>query len=278
MMNADRTGFLRRCSVIVVTGGSSGIGAEFLKAVTKLSHAPVVCNLSRSRPSDFTESGHRKHIPCDLEKLDDLQRAAAEVLEAVKQSPYPGGVLLVNNSGFGLYGEFPEDAPEKIGAMVDLNCRAPVLLTALLWPELMRRGGAVLNVASLAAFQPTPFLATYAATKAFLLNWSVALDAEGRRHGVRALALCPGPTPTNFFRRAGFGEAPVAGYGTTVEHVVSDAWRALARGHAKVVPGWPNKIVAFLTGLLPRRFSARCGWYLMARMRLKALRDKALRG
>lgn len=192
----------------------------------------------------------------------------------VKASPFPGGVLLVNNSGFGLYGEFPEDAFEKIAAMVDLNCRAPVVLTSVLWPEMLRRGGAVLNVASLAGFQPTPFLSTYAATKAFLLNWSVALDAEGRRHGVRALALCPGPTPTNFFRRAGFGDRPVSGYGTTVEHVVSDALKALRRGDAKVVPGIPNKFIAFTTSLLPKRFSAAAGYRIMARMRLKPLREK----
>ena len=276
MLNANVAGFLRRYAVIVVTGGSSGIGAEFLKAFGKLSHGPVVCNLSRSRPADFTESGHAKHIACDLEKLDDLQRAAREVLECVKNSPSEGGVLLVNNSGFGLYGEFPEDEPGKIAAMVDLNCRAPVLLTALLWPELLRRGGAVINVASVAAFQPTPFLSTYAATKAFVLNWSVALDAEGRRHGVRALALCPGPTPTNFFRRAGFGEAPVpGGYGTSTEHVVRDALHALSRGDAKVVPGLPNKLLAFTTSLLPRRLSALAGYHIMARMRLKPLRQKS---
>lgn len=274
MRTVDKSGFLKRYAVIVVTGGSSGIGAEFLKAFSKLTPEAVVCNLSRSRPADFTESGQRVHIACDLEKIDELQRAAGQVLEVIGEASSPGGVLLVNNSGFGLYGEFPEDAPEKIAAMTDLNCRAPVLLTALLWPELLRRGGAVLNVASLAAFQPTPFLSTYAATKAFLLNWSVALDAEGRRHGVRALALCPGPTPTNFFRRAGFGERPVPGYGTTTEHVVADALKALARGDAKIVPGLPNKLVAFLTPMLPRRFTAWAGYRLMARMRLKPLREK----
>ena len=191
----------------------------------------------------------------------------------MKSGSEKGGVLLINNSGFGAYGEFPDPDPKHNAAMVDLNCRAPVLLTGLLWPELSRRGGAVINVASVAAFQPTPFLSVYAATKAFMLNWSIALNAEGRRHGIRALALCPGPTPTNFFRRAGFGEAPVPGYGTSVAHVVRAALVALARGDAKVVPGIPFKIIAFISRSVPPRFSAWLGWHLMAKLRLKPLRD-----
>lgn len=265
--------FLRRFSWVVVTGGSSGIGAEFLRAVPKLAPHLIVCNLSRSRPADFTEGEHSRHYPCDLQALDSLQVVAGELLAVMRNGSEKGAVLLINNSGFGAYGEFPDPDPKHNAAMVDLNCRAPVLLTGLLWPELARRGGAVINVASLAAFQPTPFLSVYAATKAFMMNWSVALNAEGRRHGIRALALCPGPTPTNFFRRAGFGEAPVPGYGTSVEHVVLAALVALARGDAKVVPGIPFKLVAFVSRSVPPRFAAWAGWHLMAKLRLKPLRD-----
>lgn len=269
--------FLRQFTWVVVTGGSSGIGAEFLKAIGTVAPAAVICNLSRTRPADFTEGEHQRHFTCDLENLSELQDVADELLELMSDDVDTGKVLLVNNSGFGAYGEFPDPNPGHNASMIDLNCRAPVLLTGLLWPEISRRGGAIINVASLAAFQPTPFLATYAATKAFMLHWSMALDAEGRRHGVRALALCPGPTSTNFFKRAGFGESPVPGYGTTTEHVVRDALRALVRGDAKIVPGFPNKAVAFLVQRLPKRFVAWAGWHLMARLRLKPMREATTR-
>lgn len=265
--------FLRRFSWVVVTGGSSGIGAEFLRAIDSLAPGAVVCNLSRSRPAAFTESERRRHFPCDLENLDDLQGVADQLLALIVGASCEGPVLLVNNSGFGAYGEFPDPSPGHNASMVDLNCRAPVLLTGLLWPEIHRRGGQIVNVASLAAYQPTPFLATYAATKAFLLHWSLALDAEGRSHGIRSLAVCPGPTATNFFRRAGFGEAPVPGYGLTPQQVVRESIRAMARGKSQVVNGLPNKMLAAFSQRVPKPFAARLGWRLMARLRLKPLRE-----
>lgn len=263
---------LGRVAFVVLTGGSSGIGAEFLKALQGVAPNAVICNLSRSRPGAFTEGEHCRHFACDLEKVDDIHRVAGELVALMSAGGRPGRVLLINNSGFGAYGEFPEPSPGHNASMIDLNVRAPVLLTGLLWPELMRRGADIINVASLAAFQPTPFLSAYAASKAFVLHWSVAVDAEGRRHGIRALALCPGPTPSNFFRRAGFGEAPVPGYGTTARQVVDSAFRGLVRGDVKVVPGVPFKLLAWVSGSVPLRFSAWLGRHLMARLRLKPLR------
>lgn len=263
---------LHRMAFVVLTGGSSGIGAEFLKVIRHVAPDAVLCNLSRNRPAGFTEGEQCRHFPCDLEDSQQLQDTADKLISLIAQSGRKGEVLLINNSGFGAYGEFPEPSPGHNAAMVDLNCRAPVLLTGLLWPELLRRGGAVINVASLAGFQPTPFLSAYAASKVFILHWSVALDAEGRRHGVRALAVCPGPTPSNFFRRAGFGDAPVPGYGTSVEQVVRASFVALARGDVKVVPGLPFKCIAFVSRLTPLRLNAWLGWHLMAKLRLKPLR------
>ncbi len=265
--------FLRRFSWVVVTGGSSGIGAEFLRAIDSLAPGAFVCNLSRTRPEAFTDCERRRHFTCDLERIEELQAVAAELLAMMLGRGCSGPVLLVNNSGFGAYGEFPDPNPGHNASMVDLNCRAPVLLTGLLWPEILRRGGQIVNVASLAAYQPTPFLATYAASKAFLLHWSLALDCEGRRHGVRSLAVCPGPTATNFFRRAGFGEAPVPGYGLTPEQVVRESISAMAKGRAQVVNGFPNKLLAFFSQRMPKAFAASMGWRLMARLRLKPLRE-----
>jgi len=101
-------------------------------------------------------------------------------------------MLLINNSGFGAYGEFPAPGVDHTLKMIDVNVRAPVELTGRLWDELKARGGMVATVASLAGFQPTPLMTTYAATKSFMLDWSVALDAEAQRHGIRCVAICPG--------------------------------------------------------------------------------------
>lgn len=266
--------WLRRFAFVVLTGGSSGIGAEFLLAIRTLAPDLPVCNLSRTPPAAFTQGEQTLHFACDLQDAQQIHAVADKLISLMKTSGRTGPVLLINNSGFGAYGEFPDPSPEHNAAMLDLNCRAPVLLTGLLWPELARRGADIINVASLAAFQPTPFLSAYAASKAFMLHWSVALNAEGRPHGIRALALCPGPTPSNFFRRAGFGQAPVPGYGTTTKQVVRTALIAMRRGDAKVVPGLPFKLVAWVSRVTPLRLNARIGWHLMAKLRLKPLRNR----
>ena len=155
---------------------------------------------------------------------------AEQVIDQIDQSP-EGKILLINNSGFGDYGKFDQLDNDKQLNMLDLNIRAVVDLTQRLMPKLLERGGVVLNVASTAAFQPTPYLATYGATKAFVLNWSLAINEDLRGTGVRAIAVCPGPTRSNFFQRAGF-ETPPMGNGPgkgmmdmTAEEVVLIALR-----------------------------------------------------
>ena len=142
-----------------------------------------------------------------------------------------GGILLVNNSGFGLYGPFPEPAIGHQLEMVDLNVRAVLHLTGALLPALKARGGAIVTVASTAAFQPTPYLAAYGATKAFVLHWSLALNEELRGTGVRALAVCPGPRRPSSSGARAFekGDRPRI-LGETSEQVALATLRALAAG------------------------------------------------
>lgn len=154
--------------------------------------------------------------------------------------------------------------------MIDLNVRALVDLTARLMPVLRERGGVVVNVASTAAFQPTAYLATYGATKAFVLHWSLALNEELRGTGVRALAVCPGPTATQFFQRAGMQEGAVGeALGQTSEEVVVEAWRAVERGRALVVTGWKNKVLSAVSSKLPKVLGARVAAKVLERFRLK---------
>lgn len=137
--------------------------------------------------------------------------------------------------------------------MIDLNVKAVVALTAGLLPVLCERGGDIVTVASTAAFQPTPFLATYGATKAFVLNWSLALNYELRGSGVRSLCLCPGPTESNFFRRAGLQKGSIPGnYGQSAEQVVETTLRMLQRRRQIfVVSGFWNGVMAALSRRLP---------------------------
>lgn len=168
-----------------------------------------------------------------------------------------GRVLLINNSGIGAFGAFSGRDAERQLAMIDVNVRALVQLTGLLLPLLRARGGAIMNVASTVAFQPTPFAATYGATKAFVLHWTIALDHELRGSGVRALAVCPGTTRTEFFQSAGLAPGTVAARGSmSSDEVVEAAFRALAAGRSQVVPGWLNKAYTFAASKLPKSVAA----------------------
>lgn len=257
-------------SVIVVTGGSSGIGKAFIEHVSRLNPEVVICNLSRRKPAIILPELKLRHVPVDLSDSNALKIAAEEVLTYLNQGAPTGKILLVNNSGFGGYGKSDElDRGHQL-EMIDLNVRAVVDLTNRLLPALRKRGGAVINIASTAAFQPTAYLATYGATKAFVLHWSLALNEELRGTGVRALAVCPGPTATQFFQRAGMQEGTVSNaLGQTSEEVVVEAWRAVERGRALVVTGWKNKVLAAVSSKLPKVLGARIGAKVLEQFRLK---------
>ena len=211
-----------------------------------------------------------RHFGCDLADRAALAAIIPEVAATVAREAPVGPILLINNSGFGAYGNFPDPGlPEQLG-MVDVNVRAIVDLTTRLLPLIKSRGGAIISVASVAAFQPTPYLATYGATKAFVLNWSVALGEELRGTGVRTLALCPGPTKTGFFGRAGLGLGGIEDrMAQPSETVVRAALHALAAGRSVVVPGWFNRLETVLGGLLPRTWVARIAAVMIRRYRLK---------
>ena len=212
------------------------------------------------------------HRPTDLSCADEVEAAAAWSEEQVRAHS-EGPVLLINNAGFGHYGVFHSTGHDDLG-MIDLNVRAVVDLTARLLPLLRERGGWIINVASVAGFQPVPYMATYAATKAFVLHWSIALDQDLRGTGVRSLAVCPGPTESQFFIRAGFDQAPNATPGQTAEAVVEETFRALHRGRSLVVTGHRNRLMAAAGRLLSKPLAARVGRFVMQKLRLEELTRK----
>ena len=244
-------------AAVIVTGASSGIGEEFVRAISKLSPRARFFNLSRTPPKSPLEAGQIVHCPADLSTASGQESAALAAQNWLATAGGGGAILLINNSGFGSFGPFPGPGLDRCLEMIDLNARAPMVLTGRLLPLLLERGGAVINVASIAAFQPTPLMTVYGATKAFLLNWSLGLWQDLRETKVHVLCVCPGPTRTNFFRGAGFVDAPATGWlGQTSDAVVQESLRALASGKALVVTGWLNKLQVALSSRLPRALVA----------------------
>jgi short-subunit dehydrogenase len=172
-----------------------------------------------------------------VNERDRLQRATAELGVEVE--------VLVNNAGFGAFGSAHRLARERQLEMVRLNCEAVLDLQVRYGPAMAERGrGAILNLASTAAFQPLPGSACYAATKAFVLSFSEATHAELARRGVTVTALCPGPVRTEFVEIAGAGEAEhqlPAPFWTSVEQVAREAVDGLDRGKRVVTPGLLNR-------------------------------------
>jgi short-subunit dehydrogenase len=232
-----------------------------------------ICNLSRSKPSWENTQHELSHIACDLSKSLQIAEAVPKILDWLASEGPKGRILLVNNSGFGFYGSFPEPSIDQQLEMIDVNVKAVVRLTGLLLPVLRERGGVIMTIASTAAFQPTPYLAAYGATKTFVLHWSLALNEELKGSGVNAIAVCPGPTSTQFFRRAGLKEGSVGdSLGQTSEQVALEALRAMAKGKALVVTGWKNKLLAFMSSKSPKVLGTRVSGAVLARYRLSAVK------
>lgn len=250
-------------SDVIITGGSSGIGDAFITTIRNANEDTRICNLSRTAPSGFSGNGF-KHIRCDL--ADAPQRAQAWKAVESWLHGRSGPLLLINNAGFGSYGEFIDCDLAHEQQLLEVNCRALVELTHRALP-LLRNGDAIVNVASTAAWQPTPYLATYGASKAFVLHWSLALREELKPHGITVMALCPGPTESKFFQRAGFDKPPLEGSGQTSAEVAEFAIRSLARGAVCPVSGWKNKILVSLSHALPKRWQAIPAGAILRRVR-----------
>jgi short-subunit dehydrogenase len=256
---------------VIVTGGSSGIGKSFIGTMGTLRPDLEFFNLSRHVPDIKDSKLNLRHFPCDLAQPLQVEAIAAELEEILNRGQPVGKILLINNSGFGSYGPFPDPNLAPQLGMIDVNMRALVQLTGLLLPVLRARGGVIMNIASTAAFQPTPWMATYGATKAFVLHWSLALDEDLRGSGVRSLAVCPGPTATNFFKAAGLKQSLLpADSRETCEQVVMTSLRALAAGKSQVVSGWRNRILAAIGSRVPKPLAARIAAKVIARYRPQA--------
>ncbi|MCQ6268065.1 SDR family oxidoreductase [Fictibacillus sp. WQ 8-8] len=164
--------------------------------------------------------------------------------------------FLVNNAGYGLFGEFTETDLQDELSMIDINIKALTTLTKLFLPGMkQRRNGKILNVASTAAFQPGPLMAVYYATKACVLSFSEALENEMKGNGVTVTALCPGPTKTGFESRANLGQSKLFKSGVMdVERVANIGYEGLMKGKSIVIPGFKNRLLANSIRFIPRKW------------------------
>lgn len=248
--------------VTLITGASTGIGAEFARQFAALGHDLVVVARSADRLDDLAtqlRAAHRVNVTVIAMDLS-LPAAAAELWERTNALGLSIDVL-VNNAGVGTHSDVAAADPKRLEDEVALNCRTLVGTTAHYLPQMRANGrGTIINIASTAAFQPLPKMAVYGASKAFVLSFTEALWEEERRHGVRVLAVCPGLTDTPFFELAGEAAAGAASgsaaraFTRTPQQVVEHTMRALSSGKPSFVDGIANAFVArVITRLLPKR-------------------------
>ena len=236
--------------VALVTGASAGLGVEFARQLSKRGHRLVLAARRKDRIDALaTELGNARTIAIDLSEPDAAAKLMANIEAASEEV-----AILVNNAGFGLIGKFAELEADRLRQMIDLNVGTLTDLCRAVAPGMIeRKSGAILNVASTAAFQPGPKMAVYFATKAFVLSLSEALHEELKPHGIKVSCLCPGPTRTEFGDVAGFGgNGMFDRVAMNAREVVEKGLRGLDKNRAVVVPGWMNKVGAASTRFAPR--------------------------
>jgi len=247
---------LENCTALI-TGASSGLGAEFARQLAPRAKCLVLAARRRDRlealAAEVGRAGLAVHcLVVDLGDEAETERFIGEVKALGLEID-----VLINNAGLGDHGLFEESEWPRVKAMVDVNVRALTQVTHTLLPRMIARGrGAILNVSSVASFLPLPQLAVYAATKAYVTSLSEALRAELRGTGVSVTALCPGPVDTEFStvaERAGSNGAQLAPeyFKVSAERVVREGLDAVEDDRARVVPGWLVFLTMTLTALMP---------------------------
>lgn len=236
----------------VITGASSGIGACFARELARRGSDVLLAARNGTRLAELAEELRGQYaVDVRVRSLDLAADGGAELAEELRELDVH---TLVNNAGFGTAGRFAELDGTSLARQVSLNVAALTELSHAVAPAMVRRGrGAIINVASTAAFQPVPEMAVYAATKAYVLSFTVALWEELHPTGVRALAVCPGPTDTAFFDNMG----DILRTRRRPEQVVASAFTGLKRHQPFVVDGAGNYLLTFTNRFAPVRLSAK---------------------
>ncbi len=249
-------------SAALVTGASAGIGRAFADGLARRGHDLVLVARNGARLTGLADELSRAHgvaaVVCAADLLTTGGLATVEARLTDTEHPVD---ILVNSAGFGTFGRFAELDVEREVEEVELNVVALLRLTRAALGAMEARGsGAILNLASLAAYQPAPNSATYGATKAFVHSFTHAVHEEARGTGVRVMLVCPGYTHTEFHDRAGLGPIGVPEMAwQSADQVVAAALRDLDRGRSVSIPGAMNQAAAALSSMAPAAITRRVG-------------------
>lgn len=242
---------------VLITGASGGIGFELAKIFAREGYNLILTARSEDKLVALKTTLEKTcKIKVEIFPKDLSARGAAkELYDFTVQTGITVDVL-VNNAGFGDYGEFTRCNLKKQNEMMDLNIVALVELTRLFSEEMLKRGtGKIMNVASVASFVPGPLMSVYYATKAFVLSFTEAIAVELKNSGVSVSALCPGPTATGFVEKAELGRSGLFKNlkSMTAADVAEYGYQSLMSGKVIAVPGLMNKLGALLSQLMPRK-------------------------
>jgi short-subunit dehydrogenase len=245
---------------VFITGASSGIGLELAKRFARDGYQ-LLLSARKSDRFDAAVESLRPLATAGIEPVpDDLAdpAAPARLAKALQDRGIVPDVL-VNNAGFGTHGPFAEADEQSQVAMLQVNVVALTHLTRLLLPGMIARGsGSIVNVSSTASFQPGPYMAVYYASKAYVTSFSAALAYELRHKNITVTAICPGPTTTDFQRRAGVENSPLFQKNTmTAEEVARQGYEAMKRGTGIAITGTKNRLLALAVKFAPRALATR---------------------
>jgi len=242
--------------VTLITGASAGIGAELARIFAANGHRVALVARRAERltalATEITAAGGTAPIviPCDLEAADAGDEIAAALAAADVEVEY-----VVNNAGYGLFGNAVDLDRDSLLGIVAVNVRALTDLSLRFSDSLIRNHGGIINIGSIAGFLPGPGMAVYYASKAYVLSFTEALRQELAPHGVRVTVVCPGPVPTEFQTRAGFRPGfDSAVLNVSAAEVARQAYRGLMANKRAVLPGLGIKAVPLLLRLFPRGF------------------------
>jgi short-subunit dehydrogenase len=242
----------------LITGASGGLGEEFANILAEKKWNLILVARSKDKLDVIkTNLEHNHSIAVQVIDLDlSLPDATHQLMKHIEKQNVD---LLINNAGFGDFGLFQDSDPLRTRNMIDLNIGTLTDLTRAVLPGMIaRKSGRILNVASTAAFQPGPLMAVYYATKAYVLNFSLALSDELQGTGVTVTCLCPGPTRTGFATHANMGSSKLFRRTLLNAHEVSAAGiNACLKGKVLITPGIVNAIGTFMTRFVSRSFAAR---------------------
>ncbi len=244
----------------LVTGASAGIGLEIARVLAR-DHDLILSARRSAELHALAEELRKSHgATCHVATADLADPAAPRRLFEEVAAAGHAVEVLVNNAGFGDLGPFADADLAKLLRMIQVNVAALTELTGLFLPGMRSRGrGRILNVGSVAGFQPGPLMATYYATKAYVNSLSEAMANELAGSGITVTCLCPGPTDTEFASAAGMQSTKhfSVGHRLTARQVAEQGVAGMKRGKVLVIPGWRNKLLIFSERFLPRSLVVR---------------------